>query len=195
LIYGRPDLRSKPLLRTESCSVVRNIIQRIRREDGQALVELAFVLPLIVLFLFAIIDFGLALNTDNSDTNLANLAVRQVAVMGTATTAPCDGIAEATITAYVDCEAKETGVSTPLSVCSADTAAASTSSTYSVGDPIKIEVTTAFNWSHILTGNDSYVGSITNPVSHITATATMRLEAAPSGGTSSFLPSSTTCSS
>ncbi len=175
--------------------MVRNIIQRVRREDGQALVELAFVLPLIVLFLFAIIDFGLALNTENSDTNLANIAARQVAVMGTATTALCGGIAQTTITDYVDCMAKETGVSKPLSVCSADTAAASTSSTYSAGDPIKIEVTTAFSWSHILTGNDSYIGSITNPVSDITASATMRLEAAPSGGTSSFLPSLTTCSS
>ena len=186
MIYERPDLRSKPLLRTESCSVVRKIIQRFRREDGQALVELAFVLPLILLFLFAIIDFGLALNTDNSDTNLANLAVRQVAVMGTATTARCDGIAETTITAYVDCEANQSGASAPTA-CVADTAGSSTSSTYATGDPVKVEVTSAFDWSHILTGRDGYVSSVTNPVTDITASATMRLEAAPNGGTSSFL--------
>ena len=38
--------------------------------------EFAFVIPLVLMFLFAIIDFGLALNQQNSDTNIANVAVQ-----------------------------------------------------------------------------------------------------------------------
>ncbi|HTW11809.1 MAG TPA: TadE family protein, partial [Solirubrobacteraceae bacterium] len=70
-------------------------LKRLRnREDGQALVELAFVLPLVVLFLFGIIDFGLAINSYNGDTNLANLGARTVAVLGTSTSVECNGTSE-----------------------------------------------------------------------------------------------------
>ena len=54
-------------------------------EKGQALVELAFVIPLVLLFLFGIIDFGLALNQQNGETNIANIAVREAAIVGTST--------------------------------------------------------------------------------------------------------------
>jgi Flp pilus assembly protein TadG len=173
---------------------VRKFIDRCRSEDGQSLVELAFVLPLVVLFLFGVIDFGLALNSYNSDTNLANIAAREVAVIGTTSTVTCGGQTYTTLTGYVDCEASVIGVAQPKSVCAGDVATSTTpTSTYAAGDPVKVEITSSFNWMGILTGGDRYIGPIPTS-STLTASATMRMEAAPSGGSSTFL-GATACSS
>lgn len=170
--------------------MVRKLVNKIRsEEDGQALVELAFVIPLVLLFLFAIIDFGLALNSYNSDTNVANLAARTASLIGTSSSAPCNGTAEPTLKAWVTCEAAETGAPTPTNVCVADTAGASPSSTYSAGDPVKVEITSNFSWLKLISSDVSGLSS------SITASATMRMEQAPSGGSSTFLPSSELCSS
>jgi hypothetical protein len=45
-------------------------------EQGQALVEFAIVLPLILLIVLGIVDFGLAYNYKNDQTSLANQALR-----------------------------------------------------------------------------------------------------------------------
>jgi Flp pilus assembly protein TadG len=168
-------------------------MNRVRAgEHGQALVELAFVIPLVVLFLFGIIDFGLALNQQNSDTNIANLAVREAAVVGTTSPAavPCGGGTKSTLTDWVMCEAKATGAPTPTSICVADTASSTPSSSYLVGDPIKVEIQSSFNWLHVIsdaTGLNTTLG----------ASATMRLEQGPSGtaATIPFFAGATTCSS
>jgi Flp pilus assembly protein TadG len=162
-------------------------VKSLRCEDGQALVELAFVLPLVLLFLFGIIDFGLALNADNSDTNMANLAARTASLIGSSATVQCNGTAESTLSAWVTCEAAATGAPTPASVCVADTAGTSPSGTYTAGDPIKVEVTSTFGWLKLLTGQ------VKNLSSTISSSATMRMEQAPTGGTSGFL--SPTCTS
>lgn len=159
------------------------------REDGQALVELAFVLPILLLFVFGIIDFGMALNTANTNTNIANYAAREAAVIGTTTTATCKGSTETTIELWADCEAGQSGPSGP-SVCVAD-ANSSTPGTYTVGDPITVKVSQTFSWLSVLTGKDSYVGRVANPTSVLSSSATMRLEQSPSStgssGTNSFL--------
>lgn len=157
---------------------------RARGEQGQALVELAFVIPLVLLFLFGIIDFGLALNQQNSDTNLANIAVREAAVVGTApaTNPTCNGTPESTLAAWVTCEAKVTGAPTPTYICVADTANGTWSSSYVVGDPVKVEIQSHFNWMALIS-NATGVGST------LGASATMRLEEGPtsSPGTIPFL--------
>jgi Flp pilus assembly protein TadG len=165
---------------------VRERIKSLRCEDGQALVELAIVIPLVLLFLFGIIDFGLALNTKNSDTNLANLAAREVSVIGTGANPICKGITESTLTAWVTCMAPASGAAAP-SVCVADTAGATPSASYAAGDPIEVEVTSSFGWLKLLTGQVSSLKST------ISGSATMRMEAAPTGGTSGFL--TPTCAS
>lgn len=160
-------------------------IKALRCEDGQALVELAFVLPLVLLFLFGIIDFGLALNADNSDTNMANLAARTASVIGSTSSVQCNGTAETSLKAWVTCEAAATGAPTPSNVYVCDTAGTSPSSTYANGDPIKVVVTSNFGWLKLLTGQISSLSST------ISASATMRMEAAPSTG-NNFLSSTTT---
>lgn len=166
---------------------MRKLKDRLRAQDGQALVELAFVLPLVLLLLFGVIDFGLALHDYNGDTNIANLAARTASVIGNGPNPSCGGNVETTLTAYVDCEAAATGAPTPSYVCVADTAQASPSGTFAVGDPLEVKVSSTFGWAKILTGGDGYIGRL-NPTSTLTASATMRVEQAPSApGPSGFL--------
>src|SRR6266576_5840996 len=49
-------------------------------ERGQALIEFALILPLVLLLLFGMIDFGKAFNYWNDETHLANEAARQAVV-------------------------------------------------------------------------------------------------------------------
>jgi Flp pilus assembly protein TadG len=162
--------------------MVRNFFGRIRSDSGQAVVELAFVLPIIMLILFGIIDFGLALNNYNADTNLANLAARSASVMGTTSTALCNGTTETNLTAFVKCEATATGAPQPTYICFGDTASTPPSSTLSTGDSLKVEVQSTFAWLKILTGSNKL-----NLNSAITASATNRIEQAePSGTTNPF---------
>lgn len=151
---------------------VRKLIRRFRGDHGQALVELAFVIPLVLLFLFAIIDFGLALNQQNQDTNIANIAAREAA-LGTVSTASCGGNSYSTLASWAECEASSMG--TPVtSICVADVSGASPSGTYVGGDPIKVEVTSTFSWLKLITGQ---VGNLSNTIG---ADATMRIETTPS---------------
>lgn len=160
-------------------------IDRLRGESGQALVELAFVIPLVMLFLFGIIDFGLALNQQNQDTNIANVAVREAAVVGTTSSVKCGSTTETTLGAWASCESGLMGGPT-VTVCVADVAGTSPSSTYATGDPVKVEVTSSFNWIKLISGK------VNNLSSTIGSNATMRVEGTVSG-TNSFL--SPTCTS
>ena len=147
--------------------------------------ELAFVIPLVLLFLFGIIDFGLALNAaelrhQHGEPRRARSRVgdRQ----STYASVQCNGTAETSLKAWVTCEAAATGAPTPSNVCVCDIAAGtSPSSTYANGDPIKVVVTSNFGWLKLLTGQISSLSST------ISASATMRMEAAPSTGNNFLL--------
>ncbi len=183
---------------------VRAIGKRLRSADGQALVELTFVIPILLVFLFGIIDFGLALNTANTNTNVANIAAREAAVIGTATSATCvqgtNTYTYYTLQTWARCEMVASGAGTP-NVCIYDTAdgvptSSTAQQTYTTGDPIKVEVSSVFNWAGILTGGDMYIGKIASPTTTITSSAELRLEdsvssSATSGTNSFFSPSCT----
>lgn len=137
---------------------MQKLCKRLRRENGQALVELAFVIPIVLLFLFGIIDFGLALNEQNQDTNVANIAARE-ASLGTVTAAQCNNQTYTTLKTWAICEAQVTG--TPVTnVCVGDIATTTipSSSTYSTGDPLEVEVQSSFGWLKLITGK---VGNLT----------------------------------
>lgn len=173
---------------------VRKLIDRFRGENGQALVELAFVIPLLLLFLFGIIDFGLAINQQNQDTNIANVAAREAAV-GTNSSPVCGGTPQPTLTAWAKCEASAMGIPV-TSVCVGDVSGSGYSSSYTGGTPIKVVVNSDLNWLKLITGQ---VGGFLK--STIGSSATMRLETTPSTTVDSynnspmtFLTSSTLCS-
>lgn len=149
------------------------IFRKLQDDRGQALVELTFVIPLLLLFLFGIIDFGLAFNTANNDTNIANYAVRELAVIGTTQTEQCGSTTETTLWQWALCEAGSSGSGAPL-VCIYNKVP-QVAGQWTIGDPITVEVISKFNWLSVLTSGDSYVGRI-SPSSTISASATMRLE-------------------
>jgi hypothetical protein len=49
---------------------------RVADQGGQALAEFVLVLPLLLLLLFGILEFGLALNSESDETHLANEVAR-----------------------------------------------------------------------------------------------------------------------
>lgn len=176
--------------------MLRGLRHRVRREDGQALVEFALVLPLLVMLLFAIFDFGRAVQNWNSETSLANVGARYAAYgsLPNATADPtCGSNSPQTIAAYVQCEAQHVyglpttsttwGFSGPVQVtlCTPGSATPTTQ-----GNPIEVQV----KGSYAFLPNGGLLGKGFGTAT-ITASATMMLEAP--------LPSSfgtvTTCTS
>ena len=158
-------------------NVHRRIRSLCRDEDGQALVELALVLPLLLILVFAIVDFGLALNTENTADNIANIAVRQAAVIASGTS-NCSGSSSQTLPQYVSCEITATG--SGMSVCNVAVSDTTTSGSYTAGDSIQVAVSTDFNWLSIISGGVGGIGGTGITKTTITQTATMRLEQTPS---------------
>lgn len=159
-----------------------------RGESGQALIEFAFVAPLLFVILFAIFDVGQALNYVNDETNLANVVARYASVLGNASSVPaCDppGTATTYTTAsgyaddawgFVKCEAAadSSSLANAVGVCITDE---TSSGSYSVGDALKITVEYPYNFL-------SFLGNVFGK-SHVTlsSNATMMLETAASGTT------------
>ncbi len=169
---------------TNSLRRLRYRARPLRREDGQALVELALVVPLLVFIIFAIIDFGLAINQYNNTTNLANLGARASAVLSSTNTTPgkCvytgpSGTATTytTLVGYVDCEGAIEGNLSQTSVKVCDP---SSTSTISTGDTLSVEVNSNFNWLGILQGGVGRIGGVVAPTSTIGSAASMRMEGA-----------------
>jgi len=57
------------------------LFRRFRREDGAAMVEMAIVLPIFLLLVWGVIDFGRLLFTANSMASAVREGARQAAVM------------------------------------------------------------------------------------------------------------------
>lgn len=158
---------------------MRNRIASLRNEDGQALVELALVIPLLLILLFGIVDFGLALNQYNDTTNLANLGARAAAVASSTSTNPtCVTGAHTTtsLTDYLQCEGSlDSAALGHVTVTVADT---SSGCDWVTGDTIQVTVNDTFNWFQILFGGVGRLGSsVPSAASTISSTATMREEA------------------
>ena len=156
---------------------LRRSKQSLAREDGQALVELALVVPLLLFIIFAIIDFGLAINQYNNTTNLANLGARATAVLSSSNTTPGSCVygtrTYTTLVGYVDCEGATEGSLSQSTVTVCD---ATSTSTISTGDTVSVHVGSSFAWFGILQGGIGRIGGVVGPTSNIAGTAAMRME-------------------
>lgn len=158
-------------------SHVRNRLKSLRRDErGQAMVELALVIPIVLVILFGIVDFGRALNYWNDETDLANIGARIAAVGSSAlpTTGPCAN--QASITAYVKCWAaidspelwnSSTGTGDITSVCISSPGAGA------VGSDVTVQVKATFSWLPLV--GKAVTGAV-GGTSTLTGTATMRIE-------------------
>jgi Flp pilus assembly protein TadG len=141
----------------------------LRREDGQALVELALVLPVLLLVVFGIVDFGRAMNYDEQATHLANEAARYAAVGQVP--AGATGTLGQWSRAQVDSPELAHG---SRSVTGTPTVCVSyPSGTSNVGDPVRISMSYTYSWLPVL-----HLG-VTSTT--ITRSATMRIENPPTG--------------
>lgn len=146
-------------------------------ERGVALVEFALVLPLILLLLFGMIDFGKAFNYWNDETHLANQAVRYAVVNRT----PVAGqsIAQAVRADADSAELRNGGtasISSPgVQICiwfpeNHHKYPDPNVRDHDVGDPVQAVVKAQYNWLAYLVGQGLPAHS------DLTGTATMRLE-------------------
>jgi Flp pilus assembly protein TadG len=140
-------------------------VQPWTTEDGQAMVEFALVLPVLLLVVMGILWFGRALNYTQDETQLANEAARFAAVNN------WPGAGSTSLSSYIlgQIDTKElkngsTDVPNPakMSICFPN-------GTSNVGDPVKITINSTFHFLPIL--------KLAN--TNISGSATMRLEAVP----------------
>jgi Flp pilus assembly protein TadG len=146
------------------------------------LVELALVVPLLLFIIFAIIDFGLAINQYNNTTNLANLGARATSVLSTTGNTPSctysKGGTPTTYTnlvGYLDCEGAIQGIGSQAAVTVCDPTG---TTTFSPGDTLSVKVSDTFNWLGILVGGVGRIGGVTGGATTLTiaSTAAMRME-------------------
>jgi TadE-like protein len=133
-------------------------------EDGQALVEFALLLPVLLLVLFGITQFGLALNSASDETHVANEVARYAAVNE-----------EPPVTERLAAWGKGQIDSHALSnehVCISFPVNPVTKTSGQIGDPVAVTVSGTFYWLPVPT-----LKGVANKV--VEAQATMRIEVAP----------------
>jgi Flp pilus assembly protein TadG len=131
---------------------------RAAAERGQALVEFVLVLPLLLLVVFGIVQFGLALNSANDETHLAN----EVARYATVNENPSSETLQKWAKGQVDSSALS-GQTVCISF---------PKGTSNVGDPVQVTVKGTITWLPVL--------KLKVASTVVEGKADMRLEAAPS---------------
>lgn len=123
--------------------------KRADDECGQSTVEFAFVLPILTAVILALVNFGVGINAWLDMTHLANMGSRLAAVNNTAPGNCPNGSTPADLAHYILCNAETKGLqsggttfmSTPARVC-----ISLPNVTGNIGDPVKVVVTTNYNF-------------------------------------------------
>jgi TadE-like protein len=127
-------------------------------EDGQTVVEVALVLPVLLLVLFGVVEFGLSLNAANNETQVANEIARFATVNEDPST---KSLAEWGKT-HIDSKALS-GQTVCISF---------PNKTANIGDPVEVKISGTMSWLPIL--------KLKTTSSTVEGKAVMRLEASPS---------------
>jgi Flp pilus assembly protein TadG len=167
-------------------TMIKSAQAKMKESRGVALAELALVLPLLLVLILGMIDFGKAFNEWIDETHLANEGARLAAVGYPAIAGTCNG---ATATNPNDCLARYIQESADLPelksgrtgnsyVASQDAAQVCisyptnpvTSTHGQVGDPVQVTVRATYHWLNYL------VNQVDLGATPIEGKATMRLE-------------------
>jgi Flp pilus assembly protein TadG len=175
---------------------------RFRKEDGTALVELALVLPLLLVLLLGMLDFGKAFNSWIDETHLANLGARLATVGYPAVVGTCDGSTASNpntcLTQYIqqgadlaELKSGRTGDAyapseTAAQVCISYPTNPATNTVGKVGDPVQVTVQSTYQWLNYLSRR------VPLGATPISGKATMRLERSAALGATSA-PGTKTC--
>ncbi len=142
-------------------------MQNLNSEQGQTLVEFALVLPILLVLVIGIFDFGSAFNSKNDLNFIANTAARYAEVN---TCAACTPGANA-IANYVKSTA-DTGPlrgSLTISFCLPPLPGGATNDG-SVGNPLQVSASAPFNWLAV-----NLPGLPAGGSSSLTSTVTVRI--------------------
>jgi Flp pilus assembly protein TadG len=112
----------------------------ITSEDGQALVELALVLPVLLLVLFGAIHFGRAFNYWNDETHLTAEAARFAAV-----NRKPDPANTASLQTQIKAQADADDLKTGATVC-----VSFPNGTSNQGDPVRVTMSYPFSWMPLI---------------------------------------------
>lgn len=137
----------------------------LAREDGQALVEFALILPLLLLIVMGILWFGRALNYTQDETRLTNVAARYASVDQVPPNA--SGSLASWLRSEADSKELREGTG---DVEGAPKVCIEYPNGTNVGEPVKVTMTATFKWLPLLKLGAS---------SAITGSATMRIEVPP----------------
>jgi Flp pilus assembly protein TadG len=173
-----------PGARTALAWAPRNVAEptrlrrRARDESGQAAVEFGLVVPFICLLVWALVQFGLALNYFIDLTHLANEGSRLAAVVGNSPQPGGD------FKSWIQQQADSielryvTGsVTSPAEVCVSFLTGPS-GTRGQIGDPVKVTVSAAYRWIPFIGG-----GTLT-----MRSSSTMRLEQLPTYSEGCYRP-------
>jgi Flp pilus assembly protein TadG len=157
-------------------------MRRLRPQDerGTALVEFALVLPILMLLLLGLLDFGKAFNYWNDETHLAAEGARWAVVNAN------PGGGGASLQQYIQQQADSNELRGLATVCIAFPTNPDTGTSGHVGDPVSVTVKANYTWLPFVSARAGI-----SPSTSIQGTATMRLEAPPTnysvgaGGTGS----------
>jgi Flp pilus assembly protein TadG len=145
---------------------MQRMLTKFGPEDGASLVEFALVLPVLVLLLFGMLDFGKAFNYWIDETHLANEGARWAVVNRN----PGGGSLQQYLVDQATTDELRNGgtasIASPAEVC-----ISFPNGTSNVGDPVLVTVSATYNWLPVI-GLDTAQTTITGS-SH------MRLEALP----------------
>lgn len=145
---------------------IRSTSKTISSEDGQAAVEFAMVLPLMLVVLLGVVDFGFAFTHWNDTQHLANSAARYAAVGRS----PGPGTLQQAVRQQADSKSLRDGgtrqIPDALTVC------VHYPNGLVKGEPVEVKVYTRYRWMPL-----PYVGQIAT--TRIGGKATMRLETTP----------------
>jgi TadE-like protein len=171
----------RPIFRARRSGVARRaygLRPRLRPTHGQAATELAIVLPIIMLIILGILDFGRAYNYKNDLTNLANQALRYAEVNN----CPAGGPGCPSISTYVQQTADSgelqhggsgLGIQSPgvqITFC------LPAGSSGAVGDPLQATASANYQWLPFLGFGTTAIRS----------TAIGRIEVAPDGSAPTY---------
>jgi Flp pilus assembly protein TadG len=135
-------------------------------EDGAALVEFALILPILIVLLFGMLEFGKAFNYWIDETHLANEGARWAVVDNNPGTGTLQEYIQEQATTQELRDGGTASVPSPAEVC-----ISFPNGTANVGDPVEVTVMTTYNWLAAL-GLDA-------ASTQITGRSIMRLEATP----------------
>ena len=150
-------------------TLLRRMHARLAAEDGVAMVEFALVSVVLLLLVFGITQFGLALNDSNDETQLASEVARYAAVNYN----PATG--GQSLPAWAKAQATTNILSSGGQIC-----ISFPNGTSNIGDPVKVIVSSTIHWQPLYGLSRLVAGGALPATTTISGQAVMRLEAPPS---------------